>query len=116
MLSFPFANETSVLDEHVAEIDAEDRLRGNIKFIRTHQKTIQPDRRGVVNGNLLCRVMTAAFFVVTVILVAALVFDVFFGLAVVAFGVLELRIGVDVAVAKEIHDQLVNDTTMRLSF
>ena len=51
---------------------------------------------------------------VTIILVAALVFDIFFGLAVVAFGVLELRIGVDVAVAKEIHHQLVNDKTMRL--
>ena len=85
-----------------------------MKFIRTHKKAIQPGRRGVVNGSLLCRVVTATFFVVTIILVAALVFDVFFGLAVVVFGVLELRIGVDVAAAKEIHHQLVNDKTMRL--
>ena len=38
--------------------------------------------------------------------VAALVFDVFFGLIVVAFVVLELRIGVDGTVAREMKHEL----------
>lgn len=111
LLAFLFFSfkQTCVLSEYVAEIG-----RHNMKFIRKRQRGIQPGRRCVVNGNLLCRVVTTAFLVVRAILVAALVFDVIFGLVVGALEVLELRIVVDVAVANEINHQLVEDETMRI--